>query len=111
MTDNNSRLRQWCRLFAPILTARYDKWCARRAKARRAYERHLAALAEPPTPPVEPEPPRDVHDRFIRMAGRPREDWRRFADSLDADKRALHHRIGRPTNAADNFRTRRGRGF
>jgi hypothetical protein len=106
MTDNNSRLRQWCRLFAPILTARYDKWCARRAKARRAYERQLAALAEPPTPPVEPREPRDIDAVFRRQRPyRPEEAWRSYADDLHREARARRQawRMTDGTSIASNW--------
>jgi hypothetical protein len=104
MTTEQSRLRQWCWLVAPIWTARFDQWCARRAKARRAYERQLTALAAPPTPPVEPEP-RDLDSIWLRSNPRiAAQPWRAYAEELKASQRALHRRIG--TNARDNLMRR-----
>jgi dTDP-4-amino-4,6-dideoxygalactose transaminase len=106
MSETPSRLRKIAWAIAPVWASKFDAWQQRRAKARRQYERELDRLANPEAHiPPEPEP-RDVHGRFVRMAGRPREDWRRFADEMAVEQRPLHHRLGRHhrvTRAADNF--------
>jgi hypothetical protein len=105
MPDNTSRLCRWCWLVAPILTAQFDRWQARRAKERRRAQAQAQRLASPETYAPPEREPRDVDSVFLRMTGRPRQPWEVFADELRAEQRALHQRISRhhTTSARDNF--------
>ena len=102
-TNHGGRLQRMLLVISPHLAFKYERWKRDRERARQRLER--IRTAEPPTPPVEPEPRGDVHERFLRMTAHRRPDWCAYADSLDADKRALHQRLGHRgvTRAADNL--------
>jgi hypothetical protein len=105
MSEPPSRQRQWCWLVAPILTARYDKWKARRERERRRARAQAERLAIPETYAPPEREPRTVDSIWTRMTQHRRQPWEAFADELRAERRALH-RITRHhgiTRAADNL--------
>jgi hypothetical protein len=68
---------------APIALGKYDRWLARRERARRGLEQaRRDAIWEPPSS-HQPQP----RER-IRI-GPPREGWRLYADQLSAERRRM----------------------
>jgi hypothetical protein len=106
MTEQ-SRLRRWLWLLAPILTARYDRWQANQAKERRrarAQVERLNAMADGDDTPPEPREPVRVNDVFIRM-NRRRDLWRQYADELAREQQVWRDQLRRhhTTSPRDNF--------
>jgi hypothetical protein len=83
MTEPPSRLRALMMTLAPIALGKYDRWLARRERARRGLEQaRRDAIWEPPSS-HQPQP----RER-IRI-GPPREGWRLYADQLSAERRRM----------------------
>jgi hypothetical protein len=89
---------------SPGLALSLHRWRQRRARDRQKLDRVRDGKQFAITEPMPDPEPRDVRDVFIRMRGQRRPDWCAYGDSLEADKRALHHRLG--TNARTNLMSR-----
>jgi hypothetical protein len=82
-TEPPSPLRALMMTLVPIALGRYDKWIARRARARRNLERQRARL----TAGANDTAPHEPRERI--RTGPPREPWRQYADQLAAERRRM----------------------
>jgi hypothetical protein len=113
MTTEPSRLRKIAWAIAPILLSRYDHWQQKRQRERQRAQRILDQAANPEAYAPPEREPRTLETTWLRANSRAAaQPWRAYANELDAERRALQHRITRHqgvTLAVDNFLKRRDR--